>query len=66
MYSSNRRTFTLTGITDYGVANLECAVANYTDGRDLPTVTFVGGYLTAERMLGTQVPDEAAAASSTR
>jgi hypothetical protein len=59
MYSSNRRTFTLTGISDYNQASLECAIGNSTAGRDVPNIRFVGGYLTAQKVSGTQLANEA-------
>lgn len=59
IYSSNRRSFTLTGISDFNQARLECAIGSWTGLRDMPTITFAGGYMTAQKVSVTSMPNEA-------
>lgn len=66
LFSSNRRSFTLTGISDFNQGNLACGIANWSSGQDIPTITFAGGYMTAQKVSVTSMPNEATPASSSR
>jgi len=66
IFSSNRRSFTLTGISSFNQGRLECVIGSWTGLRDMPTITFAGGHMTAQKVSLMSMPNEATPASSSR